>query len=253
MTLALGLKEIEPRRAWARAGIVAALVAPHVRVPLTLISVAIAHIGFASGCYEPALQDCTIQCDGPDQCPGGQACVDGFCASPGIQACNGTGQAVTVDAASVTTDTPSSPDTTALCMQRCGAGTCVGGVCTIDCSPPGACSGDITCPADVPCRVVCGDGSCGGKINCAEALSCDVDCTGSLSCDDDITCPSGECSVTCSGLGSCKHRVRCNNSCACDVQCSGAESCAEVAECPSTTCRLGNGCSSQLAGCDTCP
>jgi hypothetical protein len=36
------------------------------------------------------------------------------------------------------------------------------------------------------------------------------------------------------------------------VSCTGTGSCAEPSECPEATCRIGNGCTSLLAGCDSC-
>lgn len=215
----------------------------------------VVHIGLAAGCYEPALTDCMIRCEGPAQCVADQVCLDGFCAAPVVARCTDQGQPVIVDAAAATSDAmpPPDGDPNALCIQGCSKGTCIDGVCTIDCSEPGTCLTDVVCPMNLPCHVICGDGSCNGKVNCAGAASCAIDCIGDYACDDDISCPSGRpCDVTCSGANSCKHRTKCSNSCSCNVACTGLGSCAEASECPSMTCRIGNGCTSQLAGCNTC-
>jgi hypothetical protein len=230
---------------------------PRVRVANSLIGVVVAHIVLAAGCYDPSLRDCTITCSGSGHCTGDQQCVDGFCAGPNVARCLEQGEAVTVDAAMVTTDADPPVDAEnamqTLCLQGCTKGTCIDGVCTIDCSQTGSCGSDVACPLNLPCHVICGDGACHGKILCSGALSCQVDCTGAFSCDDEIQCPGGrDCDVVCSGASSCKHRTKCSNSCSCDVSCTGTGSCAEASECPATSCRIGNGCTSQLAGCDTC-
>jgi hypothetical protein len=217
-----------------------------------------AHIG----CYEPTLRDCTIRCSSPSDCAGNQICLldeerIGYCAAPNVVRCTEKGEPVIVDAAAVTGDAPiSTPDGSsaqALCMQGCPNGTCIDGVCTIDCSASNICSNDIACPANLPCHVICGDSSCDHKVLCSTASSCTVDCIGTNACGDEIQCPTHECNVTCSGAMSCHRRTKCSNSCSCDVTCSGAGSCVEVSECPAATCRVGNGCSSLPVGCDTCP
>lgn len=148
---------------------------------------------------------------------------------------------------------PLSPDARDICSQGCPNGTCINGVCTIDCSAPGSCPNDIACPVNLPCHVICGDGSCGHKVLCANSLDCQVDCVGDNSCLDEIQCSTHRCEVTCSGQNACKRRTKCANACGCDVTCSGAGSCAEASECPAAVCRVGNGCSSQPIGCEACP
>jgi hypothetical protein len=200
-------------------------------------------------CYHPDTVDCTLQCGAPTDCADGQSCANGWCANTGVT-CTHEGQPVTVDAA-VNNNGPDGGNENALCQQGCTKGTCQAGVCVIDCSATGSCS-DVACPANLPCRVICGDNSCTKKINCTMASSCDVRCTGQNACADEIQCPMGECDVACTGAGSCKRRTKCGNSCACDVTCSGPMSCMEASECPSMACRIGNGCSSVLATCETC-
>ena len=214
------------------------------RVLKLLIGMAIAYMGL-TGCYEPSLRNCSIQCASADQCIGTQVCLEGYCADANVSRCD-EGEAVILDA--------SMNDAPDLCNQGCSNGTCVAGVCTIDCSASGSCPNDVICPANIPCHVICGDSACGHKVNCTMAASCEVDCVGDNACGDEIQCPSDRsCDVTCSGESSCLKRVKCASSCACDVTCSGSDSCAEVSECPSDLCDVGNGCSSQPATCDACP
>jgi hypothetical protein len=206
------------------------------------------------GCYSPEVRDCTVKCSAKTDCAGSQECRDGFCVMPGASKCpkdgsgtNSDNGGTMVDAATVT-----NPDALDLCPLGCTNGTCMAGVCVIDCSANDACQGEVQCSANLPCRVICGDHACAKPIKCGLATSCEVKCTGDFSCADEIQCNANRCDVDCTGASSCKRRTRCMSSCACDVSCTGLSSCVEVSECPSTTCRLGNGCSAQLAGCDDC-
>jgi hypothetical protein len=172
---------------------------------------------------------------------------------PGIEMCPATGsdeQPQTGIDASM--QMPDGSDKQALCQLGCTKGTCVDGACVIDCSAPDSCNGaDIKCAPNLPCRVICGERSCEKKIFCDNATSCEVQCTGDNSCRDEIVCNANRCDVDCIGAGSCK-KTKCSGSCACDVTCSGLGSCTDPNECPESTCRLGEGCSSLLAGCNTC-
>lgn len=218
-----------------------------------LLGLVVAHIGLA-GCYQPALRDCTVQCSEPDQCANDQVCLpDGLCAAANVLRCD-RGEPVITDASMVAGDTAMA-DAFDVCTQGCSDGTCIGGVCTIDCSSTGSCQNDIKCPANLPCHVICGDTACGNKIDCTMAASCTVDCVGANACDDEVQCPSNRtCDVTCSGAGACKKRVKCSSSCACNITCSGLGSCIEASECPDSDCRVGNGCTSHDDDdkCDTC-
>lgn len=203
-----------------------------------------------AGCYRPETRDCTLQCSAPTDCAGEQVCSSGWCANDGVR-CTEDGQPVTVDAA-VSMNQPDAPNANQLCQQGCSNGTCMNGVCVIDCAANGSCQGEVSCPANLPCRVLCGDNACAKKIQCMDSKSCEVRCMGSQSCGEEVVCPSGECDVTCSGVGSCKKKSKCGESCACDITCTGLGSCPEASECPSSACRIGNGCSSTPNGCNTC-
>ncbi len=42
-------------------------------------------IAILGGCYDPATPDCTITCNGSDECASGQTCgSDGYCAAPDV-------------------------------------------------------------------------------------------------------------------------------------------------------------------------
>jgi hypothetical protein len=215
----------------------------------------VAYLLAVAGCYEPELRDCTVQCSAATDCTGGQVCrADGYCSMPGVESCaaggggGGGGNGMVIDAATVAADAADP----ALCQQGCTNGTCMAGVCVIDCSAPFSCtSNDIRCPANLPCRVVCGERSCAKKILCEKAASCEVQCTGESSCQDEVICNANRCKVDCLGASSCK-KTKCGSSCACDVTCTGVGSCTDPNECSDTSCRLGEGCSSLLAGCNDC-
>lgn len=51
----------------------------------------------ATGCYSPALVDCTVTCSGADECAGDQICTSaGMCAAEGITCASATPDAPTV-------------------------------------------------------------------------------------------------------------------------------------------------------------
>lgn len=224
------------------------------RITVSVASVVIAYV-VATGCYRPALRDCTVECSEPTDCSGDQICRDGWCTGTAADVCDvpasGPDSGTPIDAAS-----DGAPPDSALCALGCTNGTCdPAGVCVIDCSVTGSCAtSDVKCPPNVPCRVVCGDGACLKKIICGLATSCEVQCAGANSCGDEIQCNNVPCEITCSGASSCDRRVKCGMSCSCDVQCTGTGSCGEVSECPmAAACALGRGCSSLISGCETCP
>jgi hypothetical protein len=217
-----------------------------------LVGAVLTYLVASAGCYNPEVRDCTVRCSAATDCTGGQVCrSDGYCAMPDVKECKtgNDGSDITVVDAALNADAPDQ----SRCQQNCTKGSCVDGVCVIDCSATGSCDEtDVVCPASVPCRVVCGAMSCTHKVNCGLSTSCEVQCNGDFSCQDEIICNANRCDVDCIGTSSCKRRVKCSNACACDVTCTGASSCVESSECPESTCRLGNGCTSLLTGCDSC-
>jgi hypothetical protein len=221
-------------------------------------AIACAVLTHIAGCYDPSVRDCSIECASAKECAGGQVCSsDGFCVAPSYRGRCRHGEAP-VDATSLQVDADgASPDAggaVALCEQGCANGTCDAlGVCVLDCSVSGSCTDDVKCPANLPCRVVCGDHACKKKIQCGMATSCDVQCIGASSCADVVQCGIGACDVRCIGEESCAKHADCGMSCACDVTCSGIGACHDPSMCPhGSSCVLGRGCSSALTGCNTC-
>jgi hypothetical protein len=190
-------------------------------------------VGIVTGCYDPAVRDCTIACTAGDRCGPGQVCgSDGWCAAPAVA---GRCKALATPDAHVAPrpDAGAAIDASSSCALGCTAGTCdADGVCVIDCSADDSCPNDVHCPIGLPCRVICGNHACLGHVDCTKATSCDVTCGGYGSCQNEIDCGAG----------------------ACDVACTGAGSCMSGSECPQmgATCALGPGCTSQPAACDTC-
>jgi len=217
------------------------------------VIVAIAACALAA-CYDPVLRDCTIACASGDACAPGQVCGDdGFCAAPAVAGHCSEVLRPDARASSKPDAKPAAIDARAsLCALGCTNGTCDGDVCVIDCSAAGSCPTDVHCPANLPCRVVCGDNACKGHVDCTKASACDIRCTGDQSCANEVDCGPGACDVTCSGASSCHAKTKCHGSCACDVACTGLSSCMGGADCPED-CQLGLGCTSQLASCDKCP
>jgi hypothetical protein len=215
---------------------------------LTLAGLAI------GGCYDPSFRNCTVACAQASDCSPDQICGgDGWCAEPDVAGrCDGIRDAEP-DAPTPDADVPDpSPDAATGCKDVCAAGTCVDGVCTIDCSAEDTCANDVICPTGVPCRVICGDSSCDKHVDCTRSTSCTVECEGNLSCQDEIRCGNGPCDVSCNGYRSCAHRVKCAESCRCDVDCLGIEACHDPAECPADACDFGFGCTTETPGCDQC-
>ena len=64
--------------------------------------IAVAFAMVASGCYEPALRDCTVTCHAPTDCADGQACgPDGLCVGPSAQACSAEGPDAAIPATTI--------------------------------------------------------------------------------------------------------------------------------------------------------
>lgn len=214
------------------------------------------------GCYSPHLQECRVACDKSADCGTGQLCgEDGWCATPSnaghcARLLADAGIILMHDAPTPGDGStgPDAEDINAACAAACTKGTCDQGTCVIDCSLYGACNIDIVCPANVPCRVLCGDKACAHHITCPPSEPCDIECTGAYACGDQIFCGTAACTVDCSGFASCHHKTNCGSACACDVECTGSTSCPEASVCPlGLVCASGRGCTSTPTGCNTCP
>jgi hypothetical protein len=217
--------------------------------------VVLAFAGLA-GCYDPSYRNCTVACAQASECSPDQICgADGWCAAPDVAGrCEGIRDAEpdALPPDADVTDSPA-PDASTSCEEVCDAGTCVDGVCTIDCSGDEACRGfEVTCPAGVPCHVICGDLACDKHVDCTLATACVIECVGVDACHEEVRCGTGPCDVTCSGFKSCGKKTKCADSCSCDVRCAGLEACHDPSECPAAACVFGNGCTSDPLGCDQC-
>lgn len=66
-----------------------------------------------SGCYDPAVRDCTVSCAGAGECASDQVCTaDHYCAAPSVASCTGPDHdVVPVDAPRASSDgAPPQPD-----------------------------------------------------------------------------------------------------------------------------------------------
>lgn len=169
---------------------------------------------------------------------------------------------------------------------QAAGGTCVTGVCVIDCGVT-QCASGVTCPADMPCRIECNAADeCQGGLDCTLASSCDIACNAPGTCGGQsavalISCPMTGCNVDCAAdactwlgiscLGSCDvtcvdgacDNLKCSGDC--DITCGGDNACAYVEcdlglcviDCPSTgSCAAiscaGQGCEIDCAGDGSC-
>jgi hypothetical protein len=108
----------------------------------------------------------------------------------------------------------------------CGAagGTCDAiGECVIDT----ASSAKVTCPAGMPCVVVCatGNNACSGGVDCGQATRCAVTCRGTNACMGGVTCSAGDCAVQCDGNNACQTETCPVMPASCAFQCCGNNAC----------------------------
>lgn len=149
------------------------------------------------------------------------------------------------DAAAAPSCGPIEAPGTARCPPECTGGCDADHVCTIECSGPGTCSGDvITCPPDYACLVRCvGLDACdSGTIRCPDSHACTLVCDGVDGCGDqsvqcgrggcsvrcganpeactgmNVHCGAGPCSASCEGTSAPNELVGCADSCSC-TQC----------------------------------
>ncbi len=208
------------------------------------LTVALVACMTASGCSIRHTSDqfeCTTQAD----CnPLGRTCMDGYCV---------VGPGGVNDAARPSPDASMPSPDARECPGACSS--CDPGTkqCKIDCAVTSCTGGNaIVCPPGWNCEVLCStSNSCRNGVRCANTLSCDVQCTGTASCRG-VVCGAGPCNITCTGNNACRG-VECGTSCACDVTCGNAAFCGQVL-CGDPQCDdQPDGCTSGIAGCDTCP
>ena len=146
-------------------------------------------------------------------------------------------------------------DAPLVCPPQCTSCNLEKKECTVDCQndpDPATCANQIKCPPGFSCVVKCNTAnSCRMGVDCISGTSCKIECTGFGSCRT-LACGPGPCDVTCAGNQSCGN-VTCNQSCACDVKCATGAYCFNTTCSLPPQCDVGVGCSSQPAGCDTCP
>ncbi len=147
-------------------------------------------------------------------------------------------------------------DATSACPSPCTSCDLTDKTCEVQCNAGSAC-GLVKCPPGFDCTIRCGSANC-GDIDCAEGTHCKIDCSGQAACGP-INCGHAACEISCSGQDACLS-IDCASACGCDVTCN-----ANSGACPSMSCPMGdNGpctrqgsaggnCSSNPAGCDTCP
>lgn len=211
--------------------------------------VALAVAGSCSVNHKSGDYACTTQKD----CASPRVCTDGFCIVPDGVPIDAPmtepkdGTVVLVDAPVVTHDS----NTTPVCPSACTECDLAAHICKIDCGQ-GNCGGAVQCPPGYDCTINCSEpNSCRNGVTCSGDSACTILCDGSGTCRN-VVCGNGPCDIECTGQGSCRG-VTCGNSCACDV------SCGDLATCQQITCTNGplcgdfnGGCSSQGANCDTC-
>ena len=135
---------------------------------------------------------------------------------------------------------PPPPD---ICPPECNGG-CEDATCIIDCSSPDECPGDIICPDNLDCLLLCRDDyACDGdSLVCPTTGTCEVDCTGRFSCENSefiggtghldiqctgnyacmnshLTCGEGACHSTCRGRFANLEEYDCGSSCDCASTC----------------------------------
>jgi hypothetical protein len=176
-------------------------------------------------------------CERTADCSDGRFCVDGVCV------------VTTVSDAGVK-DGPGNPGA---CPEACTSCNPTDRTCKIDCSIPGSCQTQITCPKGWTCDVTCtAVMACNMGVDCTGSTACTITCGGRESCLG-VRCGDGPCAITCTGRSSCED-VDCGTSCACDVDCGINASCFNLT-CKSIDCELPpfEGCTSSGQGCNTCP
>jgi hypothetical protein len=198
-----------------------------------------------------------FSCTTSDQCDSGRLCVDGFCVVGGSGTQNDAPQSTGSDAGG--TKPPPDGSTGGMCPQQCTTCSVALKTCEIDCTND-ACNsnGPLQCPAGYACTIACGALDACNDVDCTQATSCTVSCSGHSSCQE-VDCGSGKCDIMCTGHDACGGTIDCSQSCACDVTCGSGSTaangpCQGDIMCQGELCGAldGEGCTSQLPGCNTC-
>ena len=209
---------------------------------LFLIAIALVAAGSCSIKHQSEQYECESTADCAEL-GDNRVCSEGLCVVPG-----GGMKDAAIDAKS----TDARIDASVACPSTCTSCNQDKKECVVDCSQnPTLCQNALSCPLGWSCIFKCNtSSSCRQGVSCQASTGCQVECTANFACRN-IQCGPGPCDVTCSGSNSCSG-VSCNASCACDVECGTQASCFNVI-CNKPMCDTGLGCSSQPAGCETCP
>jgi hypothetical protein len=162
-----------------------------------------------------------------------------------------TGDVVPSDAGADTDSGISDVGSDALfsCEAVCDAGQCVGGTCVIT---GGA--GQIACPPQVPCRVLCSGSACTAGITCSSS-SCEIQCDGGACNGGTIQCSGATCAIgcfpapnsTCQGVA-----IFCDAS-TCNLDCAGGNTCQGGvnvwAQTATIECAGGGACNNHVVNC----
>jgi hypothetical protein len=198
-----------------------------------------------SGCYSPEVRECVVGCAATADCVSPLVCGgDGLCASTpvagwcsNVLADAGSIGDASADAGPTDAEAIDSPTTIDAMPAICLAATCIaaGGSCMNDrCVIDRDNSGSVTCPAGMPCTVICdAQDACKNGVSCGGATSCIVLCTEAAACQDKgVDCGTAQsCDVTCRGPSACQHgdsgaSVECRAS-TCSVTCDGSGACQD--------------------------
>jgi len=116
-------------------------------------------------------------------------------------------------------------------------GTCDRGTCEIDVTT----TGDVTCPAGMPCVIKCNaTGACNGTIDCSAATKCTIDCDASTTCNlAHFNCHGADCTIVCHATNTCNLSTIDVTQSQCDLQCCASNTCSNDVATPQT-CSFGN-------------
>jgi hypothetical protein len=129
------------------------------------------------------------------------------------------------------------------CVQACAAagGMCNSGTCEI----PVTTTGDVTCPAGLPCHVLCNDNSaCDDIVDCSHATSCTIDCAVANTCNaGHFDCRGPGCTIYCRAVNTCNATTIDIHDSSCDLECCAWNTCSHDIAAPEE-CSFGSTCPS---------